>query len=72
MKESVNYPESMAYEAMVIYREARNRVTYYADVMSAIEKLASCFTLIVITNGNAEIEKIEVGQFFKKAFYISF
>ena len=58
LAESVDYPESMAYEAMVIYREARNRVTYYADVMSAIEKLASCFTLIVITNGNAEIEKL--------------
>jgi putative hydrolase of the HAD superfamily len=37
--------------------------------MPAIEKLAKHFTLAAITNGNAEIEKMDISQFFKKSFY---
>ena len=69
LAESVGYPESMASEAMVVYRKARNTISFYTDTMPAIEKLAKHFTLAAITNGNAEIEKMDIGQFFKKSFY---
>jgi len=69
LADSVGYPDSMASEAMVVYRKARNTISFYPDTMPAIEKLAKHFTLAAITNGNAEIEKMDIGQFFKKSFY---
>ena len=69
LAESVGYPESMASEAMIVYRKARNTVSYYPDTMPAIEELEKHFTLAAITNGNAEIDKMDIGQFFKKSFY---
>ena len=69
LAESVGYPESMASEAMIVYRKARNVVSFYPDTMPAIEELEKHFTLAAITNGNAEIEKMDIGQFFKKSFY---
>ena len=69
LAESVGYPESMASDAMIVYRKARNVVSFYSDTMPAIEELEKHYTLAAITNGNAEIEKMDIGKLFKKSFY---
>lgn len=69
LAQSSGYPDSMASEAMVVYRKARNEINYYPDTIPAIEELEKKYILAAITNGNAELEKMDIGHFFKKSFY---
>jgi 2-haloalkanoic acid dehalogenase type II len=43
---------------------ARNQVECYADVLPALERLAARFTLVSLTNGNADLEQIGLSRFF--------
>ena len=65
---SCNYPETMVNEAMTIYKRARNEVIFYDDVLPSLEKLHKIFLLVAVTNGNADIEQIGIGQFFERVF----
>ena len=51
-------------EAFAVFDEARNDVELFHDVRPALESLGQRFTLIAVTNGNANLEKIGIRQLF--------
>ncbi|MFZ6820433.1 HAD family hydrolase [Undibacterium sp. Ji22W] len=54
----------MADEAMQVFANARNQVTFFADVMPALDVLKERYILGSISNGFADIEKIGLGEHF--------
>jgi putative hydrolase of the HAD superfamily len=61
------YPEAVAEEAFQVFFEARQRVTFYADVLPALEALSARFPIAVVTNGNADVSRLGIGHFFRFA-----
>lgn len=55
--QSEGYPEGLADEATAVFRRARNQVTPYAEVVDALAALRNRYTLVSVTNGNAEVER---------------
>lgn len=51
--------------AFAAYYRARNAVQLHPDVEPALEALASRFVLGTLTNGNADLEQIGIGRFFR-------
>jgi 2-haloalkanoic acid dehalogenase type II len=60
-----DYPESMAEEAFEVFYRARNEVVLYDDVRPALERLAGGYRLFAISNGNADLAAIGLGDFFE-------
>lgn len=54
----------LADEAMQIFAEARNRVTFYPDVMPALDLMKEQFVLGSISNGFADIQAIGLDKHF--------
>jgi putative hydrolase of the HAD superfamily len=54
----------LAESALKVFLEARSEVVLFAEVPEALERLASRYPLIALTNGNADIGRAGVGQFF--------
>lgn len=50
-----------AYE---VFYEARNEVDLFPDVRPALEALTKRFTVVAVTNGNADLKKIGIDEFF--------
>jgi putative hydrolase of the HAD superfamily len=62
-----DYPESMVDEAFEVFFAARNEVRLHEDVVPALESLAARgLRLFVITNGNADLERIGIARFFER------
>ena len=59
--------ERLVEAAWEVFASERQRVDPYEDVLPALEALAARYPLAVITNGNADIERIGIGHFFKVA-----
>jgi FMN hydrolase / 5-amino-6-(5-phospho-D-ribitylamino)uracil phosphatase len=55
----------LAEAAFDVFYAERNRVTLYADVLLGLEFLASRFPLVALSNGNADLERIGLGGYFK-------
>ncbi len=51
-------------EAFAVFNEYRNRLELFPDARPALEKLASRFTLIAVTNGNADLKMIGIDDLF--------
>jgi putative hydrolase of the HAD superfamily len=51
-------------EAFSVFDAHRNSLELFPDARPALEKLASRFRLIAVTNGNADLEKIGVDDLF--------
>jgi FMN hydrolase / 5-amino-6-(5-phospho-D-ribitylamino)uracil phosphatase len=47
-----------------IFHDARQRVDFYDDVLPALTKLKVSFKLVALTNGNADITKVGLADFF--------
>lgn len=61
------YPESMAEDAFEVFFTARNEVRLHEDVVPALDRLRSRrLRLFVITNGNADLERIGIAQYFEQ------
>lgn len=58
------YTTEMVEPAFDVFDRARNEVELYPDVMPGLEKLAADFTLIAVTNGNANLDKIGIRHLF--------
>ena len=58
------YPEAMAAEAFEVFIHARNQVTFFADVIPALQQLTESYILGALTNGNADIQRIGIGHLF--------
>ena len=62
------YPRSLVEQGTAMFREARNQVTPYPDVLPVLERLLPRYRLVSITNGNAEIEKTPLSNVFHRSF----
>jgi len=51
-------------EAYKFFLEERHKVTFYEDVINVLEKLSSQYKLGVLTNGNADVNKLGIGHLF--------
>ena len=59
---------SAAQDAFGAFMVHRNEVVLFPDAIDVLSALAERFTLIAVTNGNADVHKTALGPFFKLAF----
>jgi putative hydrolase of the HAD superfamily len=59
------YPEELADAAFEAFYAARNRVQLYEDVEPALRRLQSRYRLFALSNGNADLRRCGVAQFFE-------
>lgn len=64
MLEDCGYAASRAGEAFDVFFAARNRVSLHADVLPALESLHRRYTLVALTNGNANLERVGLARYF--------
>ena len=55
---------ALAELAFDVFFEARHAVTLYDDVLPGLERLASRYRLVAVSNGNAEVHRIGLERFF--------
>lgn len=55
---------SLAEQAFDVFLTARQEVTFFDDVLPVLEQWQSRYRLIAITNGNADLDRIGIGQWF--------
>ncbi len=58
------HPPGVAEQAYQVFFEERNRVDLYQDVLPALEWLSARFPLVAVTNGNADLNRVGLGQYF--------
>ena len=55
----------LAEQAFDVFFAARNQVELYDDALLALEYLSARFPLVALSNGNADIQRIGIGHYFK-------
>jgi putative hydrolase of the HAD superfamily len=55
---------ALATPAFEAFFEARHRVALYDDVRPALARLTSRYALVALSNGNADITRVGLGEFF--------
>lgn len=55
---------ALADVAFDVFFEARHAVTFYDDVLPGLERLASRYRLVAVSNGNADVGRIGLERFF--------
>jgi putative hydrolase of the HAD superfamily len=58
---------ALAEHAFEVFFAARQRVDFYPDALPALARLASRYPLVALSNGNADVHRVGVGQFFHAA-----
>lgn len=58
------YAESACEEALEVFLAARNRVEFFDDVRPALERLRTRYRLFALSNGNADLQRCGLGEFF--------
>lgn len=61
---AAGHHESLADRALEVFLEARNRVEFYPDVRPALERLRGRYRLFALSNGNADLERCGIAEFF--------
>jgi HAD superfamily hydrolase (TIGR01509 family) len=61
---AAGHAESLADEALEVFFSARNRVEFYDDVRPSLERLSARYLLFAISNGNADLERCGIADFF--------
>lgn len=54
----------IAAEAFLVFHDARNTVTFFPGAMDVLEALADSYTLGALSNGNADLTRIGIGDLF--------
>lgn len=62
--------ENLAIPAFEIFFAERQRVQLYDDALQALEFLAARWPVVAVTNGNANVQHIGIGQFFRDSFNV--
>lgn len=63
--ESAGYDHRLVEPAFAVFLEARHRITLYDDVVPALRTLRRAgFCLGTLTNGNADVQRLGLGQLF--------
>ena len=68
IQEQISDPETaneLSEKAFQLFFKERNKVEFFPYVLDEIEKLAQIYELGCLANGNADIEMIGIGKFFK-------
>ena len=68
IQEQISDPETaneLSEKAFQLFFKERNKVEFFPYVLDEIETLAQIYELGCLTNGNADIEMIGIGKFFK-------
>ena len=60
----VGYAEDLVEDAFAVFDAARNRVELFPDVMPTLAVLQEHFTVVAVTNGNANLERIGIRHLF--------
>ncbi len=55
--------------AMTAFSAARNQVDFYPDSLAVLELLAARYPVASLTNGNADLDAIGIGQHFRARIY---
>jgi HAD superfamily hydrolase (TIGR01549 family) len=55
----------LAEQGFEVFFAERNRVTLFEDAMDSLAFLAERFPLVALSNGNADIERVGIGRFFR-------
>lgn len=58
------YDESLVEPAFKVFDDVRNDVELYPDVLAELETLFTRFTVVALTNGNSNLEKIGIRHLF--------
>ncbi|MCB1623797.1 MAG: HAD family hydrolase [Pseudomonadales bacterium] len=61
---AVGYGRDVAEQAFEVFLTARNELELFADVRSALARLGQRYTLASLTNGNADLVRIGIGDWF--------
>ena len=64
ISEAAGYGTDMVDDAFAIFNEERNNVDVYPDVRPALATLGQSYTLIAVTNGNANLNTIGLRDLF--------
>ena len=54
-----------AQAAFDVFFEERQRVTLYDDALAALDFLAARFPLVSVSNGNADVDRVGLGKYFR-------
>lgn len=63
------YAEELAEQAFTVFWRARNQVELFADVRPALQRLRSRYTLVALSNGNADLKEVGLQDLFHHAVY---
>jgi putative hydrolase of the HAD superfamily len=55
----------MAEQAFEVFFDERQRVTLFDDALASLQLLSSRFPLVAVSNGNADIERVGLGPYFR-------
>jgi HAD superfamily hydrolase (TIGR01549 family) len=58
---------ALAEPGFEVFYAARQRVKMFDDALPALQRLSNRFPVMALTNGNADIERIGIGRFFRGA-----
>jgi putative hydrolase of the HAD superfamily len=61
---AAGYGDGFVDEAFAVFDEERNKVELFPEARPALESLASRYTLVAVTNGNARLERIGIDDLF--------
>lgn len=64
MLDACGYPDDFIEDAFNVFDVERNKVRLFPDVVPALETLAEHFTVIAVTNGNANLQTIGIRHLF--------
>lgn len=64
MLETCGYTDDCVDEAFEVFDVFRNRVELFPDVVPSLQRLAERFTIIAVTNGNANLQAIGIRHLF--------
>ncbi len=67
LMDEFGYTRNIAEEAMSVFLEARNRVTPFPDVSPVLQALFQGFSVVSVTNGNADVRRTAIGRYFHHA-----
>lgn len=55
---------ALAGEAFEVFMDARHQVDFYEDALPALERLARCYPVLALSNGNADVARLGIGRLF--------
>ena len=56
--------ERHARNAFDVFHHARNQIDFYPETIPMLNELSKSFALIALSNGNADVEKVGLGNYF--------